>query len=52
MLVASTSAALLVLAELALILPRIFVVSLYCVIVAAANRSRATLMLLAADYRD
>ena len=46
------TAALLVLAELAVISSRSFVVLVYCVIVAVVSRSRMTLMLVAVEARD
>ena len=51
-LVADVDAALLVLAELAEIVQRSFLVFLYCVVVAMVIRSRKTLSLVAAEARD
>ena len=51
-LVADVDAALLVLAELAEIVQRSFLVFLYCVVVAMVIRSRKTLLLVAAEARD
>ena len=51
-LVAAANAALLVLVELEAIVPRSFVILLYCVVVAAVSHSRTTFLLVAAEARD